>query len=68
MSFNKDGSFKALAQELLQFYPNKIQDGVAVLWDFYFSSFSQTNFLMALAKQTFHRNVDLCYITDSSRL
>lgn len=73
MSFNKDGSFKALAQELLQFYPNKIPDGVAVLWDFYFSSFSpvigfsQTNFLMALAKQTFHRNVDLCYITDSSR-
>ena len=31
MSFNKDGSFKALAQELLQFYPNKIPDGVTVL-------------------------------------
>lgn len=41
MSFNKDRSFKALAQELLQFYPNKIPDGVTVIWDFSYFALAQ---------------------------
>lgn len=41
MSFNKDRSFKALARELLQFYPNKIPESFIALWDFSYFALAQ---------------------------